>query len=78
LWVTWYDGDDVQAPVVMPIHDLPGSPDPEFVDNLPRVVGEVLGDSGGWVSLAPGPARARPDLARRPSVGGAPQGCDVT
>jgi hypothetical protein len=64
LWVTWYDGDDMQAPVVVPIHDLPGSPDPAFVDNLARVVGEVLGDNGGWVSLAlvrPGPGLISPD-----------------
>ncbi len=39
LWVMFVDGDGRQAPVLMPIAELPRFPDPERVANLTRILG---------------------------------------
>lgn len=53
LWVTWYDERGVQLPVVVPVDELPRSPDASFLDNLAYVLEGVLREvDGGWVSLA--------------------------
>lgn len=41
LWIMFVDGDGRQAPVVMPISDLPRHPEPGGVANLPSVLGGV-------------------------------------
>lgn len=43
LWLLFLDGDHRQAPVVMPIEDMPPLPD-ELVDRLGDVLEEVLPD----------------------------------
>lgn len=53
LWVTWYDERSVQLPVVVPVDQIPSSPDVDFLDKLATVMQGVLGQvDGGWVSLA--------------------------
>ncbi|MDN5749017.1 MAG: hypothetical protein L0H64_10965 [Pseudonocardia sp.] len=39
LWIMFVDGDGRQAPVLMPISDLPRHPDPGRVTNLARILG---------------------------------------
>lgn len=38
LWIMFVDGDGRQAPVLMPISELPRFPDPERVGNLARIL----------------------------------------
>lgn len=53
LWVTWYDEHGLQLPVVLPVDDLPASPDDRFLDNLGYVIAGVLREvDRGWVSCA--------------------------
>ena len=44
LWLLFVDGDDRQAPVVMPIEEMPGSPDDEIVTALGDVIAGFLPD----------------------------------
>jgi len=44
LWVMFVDGDGRQAPVVMPIPDVPLRPDARTVDDLAAVLATVLAD----------------------------------
>jgi hypothetical protein len=44
LWLLFVDGDDRQAPVVMPVHELPGPPDDELVTALGEVLEGCLPD----------------------------------
>ena len=43
LWLLFVDGDDRQAPVVMPVEDMPGLPD-DLVPALGKVLAGVLPD----------------------------------
>lgn len=53
LWVTWYDEQNLQLPVIVPVDDLPLSPDSTFLENLAHIAGGLLRESdGGWVSCA--------------------------
>jgi hypothetical protein len=53
LWVTWYDDRNVALPVVVPVEDLPPSPDEALVDSFGHIVGDVLrAADGAWVSCA--------------------------
>lgn len=38
LWLMWVDGDGRQAPVVMPVDDIPRSPEPTMLDGLGQVL----------------------------------------
>lgn len=42
LWIMFLDGDGVQAPVLMPIAEMPAAPDPGIVDRLAEVLGSGL------------------------------------
>ena len=42
LWLLFVDGDDRQAPVMMPVEELSGPPDPELVTALGEVLDGVL------------------------------------
>lgn len=44
LWIMFMDGDGVQAPVIMPIAEMPAAPDPEIVDRLAEVLGALHSD----------------------------------
>ena len=44
LWLTFLDADDRALPVLVPIDDVPASPDPEIVTNLVDVLHDVLAD----------------------------------
>lgn len=44
LWIMFMDGDGVQAPVIMPIAEMPAVPGPEIVDRLAEVLGALHGD----------------------------------
>ena len=44
LWLLFVDGDDRQAPVVMPVHELSGPPDHEMVSALGDVLVGILPD----------------------------------
>ncbi|MQA13092.1 MAG: hypothetical protein GEV09_02690 [Pseudonocardiaceae bacterium] len=69
LWIMWVDGDGRQAPVVMPVEDLPRRPESDMLDGLAAVLGglrdELVTDLGsGSVILTLerlGPDRVSPD-----------------
>src|SRR5439155_12949643 len=44
LWVMFVDGDGRQAPVVMPISDIPLHPEARVIDNLAAIVAEFCAD----------------------------------
>lgn len=44
LWIMWVDGDGRQAPVVMPVDELPRRPEPAQLDGLTTVLGELRDD----------------------------------
>jgi hypothetical protein len=44
LWVMFVDGDGRQAPVVMPISDIPLAPDIRMIDNLAAILAGFCGD----------------------------------
>ena len=44
LWLLFVDGDDRQAPVVVPVQELPGPPDDEMVTALGDVLERFLPD----------------------------------
>lgn len=50
LWAMWVDGDGRQAPVMMPVEDLPSRPDERLLDGLCSVLGglrdELRTDAG--------------------------------
>ena len=54
LWVMFLDGDGRQAPVVVPIADVPLRPEGRVIDNLAAVLAEVLADlsTGGGAASA--------------------------
>jgi hypothetical protein len=45
LWLFFLTADAVQLPVVVPIDDMPVSPDPSTAGNICRMIAHVLGDS---------------------------------
>jgi hypothetical protein len=63
LWLMLVDGDRRQAPVVMPVEDAPGRPDPALAEGLRDVLGgltEMLATDAGpgscvfvWERLGP-------------------------
>jgi hypothetical protein len=69
LWLLFVDGDDRQAPVVVPIEDLPGPPDGEVVAGLGDVLEGFLPElatatgagSVVFVRERPGPDFVLPD-----------------
>jgi hypothetical protein len=54
LWLAWFDAEGNQSPVVVPVENLPRSPDPTMFDGL-RTLNEAvashLGD-GGHLAMA--------------------------
>jgi hypothetical protein len=44
LWLFLLTADGVQLPVVVPVDDMPVSPDPETAESICRIVAEVLRD----------------------------------
>jgi hypothetical protein len=44
LWVMFVDGDGKQAPVIMPISDLPLRPEARVIDNLAAVLAGMCAD----------------------------------
>ena len=61
LWIMWVDGDGRQAPVVMPVGDIPRSPQPRLLDGL----GEVLGGLRAELATELGPGSVILTLERR-------------
>ena len=55
LWLAWFDADGMQSPVLVPIDDLPVTPDPSMFDGLrllnETVVSAQLGD-GAHLAMA--------------------------
>jgi len=56
LWVMFVDGDGKQAPVIMPISDLPLRPEAPVIDNLAMILAGLCADlatdaGGGSVVL---------------------------
>ena len=63
LWLLFVDGDDRQAPVVMPVEEMPGPPDDEVVTALGDVIAGFLPDLAtcygcGFRGVRPGTSRA--------------------
>jgi hypothetical protein len=58
LWLFFLTADAVQLPVVVPVDDLPISPDPDTAESICRLIAHVLSDTapGGSavVTLVPG------------------------
>ena len=54
LWVLWFDGDGYQAPVIVPIDDIPDQPEDEFLVNLMYIVTEAaqVAETPGRVTVA--------------------------
>ena len=55
LWLAWFDTDGLQAPVVIPIDELPLLPDPVVLGGLLRLNDTVLDSTGctdGHLALA--------------------------
>ncbi|MGY1834417.1 hypothetical protein ACI79P_04825 [Blastococcus sp. SYSU DS0510] len=53
LWLTWFDADGRQLPVVVPVDDLPALPEPALLVGLREVHGSVVHDQlGGTGHLA--------------------------
>lgn len=44
LWITFLDADDRPLQAIVPIDDVPPSPDDEMVDNLVSIVQDVLAE----------------------------------
>ena len=44
LWIMFVDGDGRQAPVIIPISDVPPHPEPRVVDNLATVMAGTCTD----------------------------------
>jgi hypothetical protein len=55
LWLTWFDAEGKQSPVLVPVDDLPVTPDPSMFDGLrllnETVVSAQLGD-GSHLAMA--------------------------
>jgi hypothetical protein len=55
LWLAWFDADGMQSPVLVPVDDLPVTPDPSMFDGLrllnETVVSAQLGD-GAHLAMA--------------------------
>jgi len=64
LWLTWFDADGRQSPVVIPIDDLPRSPDAGMFEGLrllnESVVSAGLGDGGHLAMALCRPGKAVP------------------
>lgn len=45
LWLLFLTADGLQLPVVVPIDDIPLSPDPDSADNICHVIAHVLSDA---------------------------------
>ncbi|MCF6737200.1 hypothetical protein [Blastococcus sp. KM273129] len=53
LWLTWFDTDGRQLPVVVPVDDLPALPEPALLVGVREVHGSVVDDQlGGAGHLA--------------------------
>jgi hypothetical protein len=44
LWIMFVDGDGRQAPVILPISDIPLRPEPRVIDNLAAVMAGMCAD----------------------------------
>jgi hypothetical protein len=55
LWVMFVDGDGRQAPVVMPISDVPLRPEARVIDNLAAILAglcaDLTTDTGGGTAI---------------------------
>ena len=74
LWLLFVDGDDRQAPVVMPVEEMSGPPDGELVAALGDVLEGFLPDLAtaagvGFRGVRPGTSRARLRAPGRPCLG---------
>jgi hypothetical protein len=45
LWVFFLDREQMQLPVLVPVDDIPDSPDPEFTGSLGEVLAKTLRDT---------------------------------
>ncbi len=65
LWLFFLSADAVQLPVVVPIDDMPVSPDPGTAESICHVIAHVINDAapGGSVviTLVPGNGRGATD-----------------
>ena len=55
LWLAWFDGGGRQSPVVVPVDDIPESPDPRTYDGLRSLnatVVEAHAGPGGHLAMA--------------------------
>jgi hypothetical protein len=44
LWLTWFDSDGRQSPLLMPVDDIPRTPNPAMFDGL-RMLNETVVDA---------------------------------
>jgi hypothetical protein len=59
LWVMFVDGDGKQAPVIMPISDLPLRPEARVIDNLAAVLAGMCTDLTTEVGSVAAPSSSR-------------------
>ena len=55
LWLSWFDADGRQSPLVVPVDDLPESPDPAIYDGLRGLNATVVDTQpgpGGHLAMA--------------------------
>jgi len=45
LWMVWFDGHGASLPLVVPIDDVPELPDDQLIDNVMRVLAEIIDES---------------------------------
>ncbi|HEY2984641.1 MAG TPA: hypothetical protein VGJ38_10840 [Jatrophihabitantaceae bacterium] len=45
LWATWFDENGASLPIVVPIDDVPELPDDQLIDNVMRVLAEIIDES---------------------------------
>ena len=62
LWLTWFDSEGLQSPVVVPVEDLPTTPDPGLYAGFRGLNGAVAESQGRGCHLAM--ALCRPGAAK--------------
>jgi hypothetical protein len=62
LWLLWFDAEGCQLPIVVPVDDIPESPDEQMLATLVQIVDEVGAHAGVGTSVAV--ALSRPGSAR--------------
>src|SRR3990170_2966973 len=64
LWVLWFNGEGTQLPLVVPVDDIPESPDEQFLVNLMGIVDEVACADEAQSPITVAMALSRPGSSR--------------